>query len=147
MFAFVSAFPKSLHCTDEAQQAETVLSAVLSIYICIYIVYINIYMKGFEVQANLYSTDRRTNFEQDMINQRHFAQSSSGFTLGSDEHKPTPRLLNHSKTRSTLTSITILALYSRQNSDQNNDNLALQETGSTTNAARQLHATLILTLG
>ena len=30
MFAFVSAFPKSLHCTDEAQQAETVLSAVLS---------------------------------------------------------------------------------------------------------------------
>ena len=24
MFAFVSAFPKSLHCTDEAQQAETV---------------------------------------------------------------------------------------------------------------------------
>ena len=26
MFAFVSAFPKSLHCTDEAQQAETVLS-------------------------------------------------------------------------------------------------------------------------
>ena len=37
MFAFVSAFPKSLHCTDEAQQAETVLSAVLSIYICIYI--------------------------------------------------------------------------------------------------------------
>ena len=37
MFAFVSAFPKSLHCTDEAQQAETVLSAVLSIYIYIYI--------------------------------------------------------------------------------------------------------------
>ena len=36
MFAFVSAFPKSLHCTDEAQQAETVLSAVLSIYIYIY---------------------------------------------------------------------------------------------------------------
>ena len=35
MFAFVSAFPKSLHCTDEAQQAETVLSAVLSIYIYI----------------------------------------------------------------------------------------------------------------
>ena len=33
MFAFVSAFPKSLHCTDEAQQVETVLSAVLSIYI------------------------------------------------------------------------------------------------------------------
>ena len=31
MFAFVSAFPKSLHCTDEAQQAETVPSAVLSI--------------------------------------------------------------------------------------------------------------------
>ena len=31
MFAFVSAFPKALHCTDEAQQAETVLSAVLSI--------------------------------------------------------------------------------------------------------------------
>ena len=31
MFAFASAFPKSLHCTDEAQQAETVLSAVLSI--------------------------------------------------------------------------------------------------------------------
>ena len=31
MFAFVSAFPKSLHCTDKAQQAETVLSAVLSI--------------------------------------------------------------------------------------------------------------------
>ena len=31
MFAFVSAFPKSLNCTDEAQQAETVLSAVLSI--------------------------------------------------------------------------------------------------------------------
>ena len=31
MFAFVSAFTKSLHCTDEAQQAETVLSAVLSI--------------------------------------------------------------------------------------------------------------------
>ena len=30
MFAFVSAFPESLHCTDEAQQAETVLSAVLS---------------------------------------------------------------------------------------------------------------------
>ena len=37
MFAFVSAFPKSLHCTDEAQQAETVLLAVLSIYIYIYI--------------------------------------------------------------------------------------------------------------
>ena len=37
MFAFVSAFPKSLHCTDEAQQAETVLSTVLSIYIYIYI--------------------------------------------------------------------------------------------------------------
>ena len=36
MFAFVSAFPKSLHCTDEAQQAETVLSAVLSVYIYIY---------------------------------------------------------------------------------------------------------------
>ena len=38
MFAFVSAFPKSLHCTDEAQQAETVLSAVLSIYTqnCVY---------------------------------------------------------------------------------------------------------------
>ena len=35
MFAFVSAFPKSLHCTDEAQQAETVLSAVLNIYIYI----------------------------------------------------------------------------------------------------------------
>ena len=33
MFAFVSAFHKSLHCTDEAQQAESVLSAVLSIYI------------------------------------------------------------------------------------------------------------------
>ena len=33
MFAFVSAFPKCLHCTDEAQHAETVLSAVLSIYI------------------------------------------------------------------------------------------------------------------
>ena len=31
MFAFVSAFPMSLHCTDEAQQAEIVLSAVLSI--------------------------------------------------------------------------------------------------------------------
>ena len=31
MFPFVSAFPKSLHCTDEAQQAEKVLSAVLSI--------------------------------------------------------------------------------------------------------------------
>ena len=50
MFAFVSAFPKSLHCTDEAQQAETVLSAVLSIYIYIYIymykekLYINIYI-------------------------------------------------------------------------------------------------------
>ena len=39
MFAFVSAFPKSLHCTDEAQQAETVLSAVLSIYIYIYSVF------------------------------------------------------------------------------------------------------------
>ena len=37
MFAFLSAFPKSLHCTDEAQQAETDLSAVLSIYIYIYI--------------------------------------------------------------------------------------------------------------
>ena len=37
MLAFVSAFPKSLHCTNEAQQAETVLSAVLSIYIYIYI--------------------------------------------------------------------------------------------------------------
>ena len=36
MFAFVSAFPKSLHCTNEAQQAETVLSAVLSIYMYIY---------------------------------------------------------------------------------------------------------------
>ena len=35
MFAFVSAFPKSLHRTDEAQQAETVLSAVLSIYMYI----------------------------------------------------------------------------------------------------------------
>ena len=33
MFPFVSAFPKSLDCTDEAQQAETVLSAILSIYI------------------------------------------------------------------------------------------------------------------
>ena len=32
----MSAFPKSLHCTDEAQQAETVLSAVFSIYIYIY---------------------------------------------------------------------------------------------------------------
>ena len=31
MFAFVSAFPKSLHCTEEAQQAETVLSAVSTI--------------------------------------------------------------------------------------------------------------------
>ena len=31
MFAYVSAFTKSLHCTDEAEQAETVLSAVLSI--------------------------------------------------------------------------------------------------------------------
>ena len=31
MCVFVSAFPKSLHCTDEAQQAETVLSVVLSI--------------------------------------------------------------------------------------------------------------------
>ena len=31
MFAFVSAFPKSLHCTDETQQDETVLFAVLSI--------------------------------------------------------------------------------------------------------------------
>ena len=30
MLACVSAFPKSLHCTDEAKQAETVLSAVLS---------------------------------------------------------------------------------------------------------------------
>ena len=42
MFAFVSAFPKSLHCTDEAQQAETVLSAVLSnsIYIYIYIFFL-----------------------------------------------------------------------------------------------------------
>ena len=38
MFAFVSAFPKSLHCTDEAQQAKTVLSAVLSIYI--YVIYV-----------------------------------------------------------------------------------------------------------
>ena len=38
MFAFVSAFPKSLHCTDEAQQAETVLSAVLSIIIIIIII-------------------------------------------------------------------------------------------------------------
>ena len=37
MFAFVSAFPKSLHCSDEAQQAGTVLSAVLSIYIYIHI--------------------------------------------------------------------------------------------------------------
>ena len=37
MFAFLSAFPKSLHCTDEAQQAETVLSAVLYIYIFIYL--------------------------------------------------------------------------------------------------------------
>ena len=36
MFAFVSAFPKSLHCTDEAQQAEIVLSAVLSIHIYIF---------------------------------------------------------------------------------------------------------------
>ena len=43
MFAFVSAFPKSLHCTDEAQQAETVLSAVLSIYKYIYI-YIHVYI-------------------------------------------------------------------------------------------------------
>ena len=31
MFAFVLAFRKSLHCTDEAQQADTVLTAVLSI--------------------------------------------------------------------------------------------------------------------
>ena len=38
MFAFVSAFPKSLHCTDEAQQAETVLSAVLSIVIIIIVI-------------------------------------------------------------------------------------------------------------
>ena len=37
MFAFVLVFNKSLHCTDEAQQAETVLSTVLSIYIYIYI--------------------------------------------------------------------------------------------------------------
>ena len=36
MFTFVSAFPKTLHCNDEAQQAETVLSAVLSIYIYIF---------------------------------------------------------------------------------------------------------------
>ena len=36
MFAFVPAFPKSLHCTDEAQQDETVLSAVFSIYMYIY---------------------------------------------------------------------------------------------------------------
>ena len=43
MFAFVSSFPKSLHCTDEAQQADTVLSGVLSIYIYIYIY---IYMNG-----------------------------------------------------------------------------------------------------
>ena len=35
MFAFVSAFPKSLHCADEAQQAETVVSAVLRIIIII----------------------------------------------------------------------------------------------------------------
>ena len=41
MFAFVSAFPKSLHCTDEAQQAETVLSAILSIYIYSIHVYIS----------------------------------------------------------------------------------------------------------
>ena len=57
MFAFVSAFPKSLHCTDEAQQAETVLSAVLSIYI---------YLKRFKVEANEYNADRKTHF-QDMI--------------------------------------------------------------------------------
>ena len=44
MFAFVSAFPKSLHCTDEAQQAETVLSAVLSIYIYIYIYILYLYL-------------------------------------------------------------------------------------------------------
>ena len=31
MLAFVSAFPKSLYCTDEAQKAETVLSAVLRV--------------------------------------------------------------------------------------------------------------------
>ena len=38
MFAVVSAFPKSLHCTDEAQQAETALSAVLRIIIIIIII-------------------------------------------------------------------------------------------------------------
>ena len=36
MLSFVSAFPKSLHCTDEAQQAETVLSAVLSITLLLF---------------------------------------------------------------------------------------------------------------
>ena len=30
MFAFVSAFPKTLHCTDGAEKAETFLSAVFS---------------------------------------------------------------------------------------------------------------------
>ena len=45
MFVLVSAFPKSLHCTDEAQQAETVLSAVLSIYVYIYIyIFIHTYI-------------------------------------------------------------------------------------------------------
>ena len=41
MFPFVSAFPKFLHCTDEAQQAETVLSAVLSIIFIIISIIIN----------------------------------------------------------------------------------------------------------
>ena len=40
MLAFLSAFPKSLHYTDEAQQAETVLSAILSIVIIIIIIII-----------------------------------------------------------------------------------------------------------
>ena len=66
MFAVVSAFPKSLHCTDEAQQAETVLSAVVSILVYIYIyIYIYIYLDSlldlkcfqlFELFAVLLST-------------------------------------------------------------------------------------------
>ena len=37
IYIYCLAFPKSLHCTDEAQQAETDLSAVLSICIVLYI--------------------------------------------------------------------------------------------------------------
>ena len=59
MFAFVSAFPKSLHCTDEARKAETVrLSAVVYIYIYIYI-YILLQDRKKGVRINSKSLERQ----------------------------------------------------------------------------------------